>query len=179
MFPVYIRRRLRNLDLKSISLIITTFSFIIVFLHCHLGHNCDDQQSKVNFVKLQDDVNPSDIKSSVQEDEHTYRYNRKLPIVFVGGVPRSGTTLMRAMLDAHPLIRCGEETRVVPRIIYLRNQWISNKKEANRLENAGISEELIDSAISSFILEIIVKHGKPAPHLCNKGNIKSQNSSII
>ena len=29
----------------------------------------------------------------------------------------SGTTLMRAMLDAHKDVRCGEETRVVPRLL--------------------------------------------------------------
>lgn len=46
-----------------------------------------------------------------------YEYDRNSPIVFIGGVPRSGTTLMRAMLDAHPEVRCGEETRVVPRIL--------------------------------------------------------------
>lgn len=27
------------------------------------------------------------------------------PFIFIGGIPRSGTTLMRAMLDAHPLVR--------------------------------------------------------------------------
>ena len=42
-------------------------------------------------------------------------YDRNLPLIFIGGVPRSGTTLMRAMLDAHPDVRCGEETRVIPR----------------------------------------------------------------
>ena len=34
---------------------------------------------------------------------------------YAGGHPRSGTTLMRAMLDAHTAVRCGEETRIVPR----------------------------------------------------------------
>ncbi len=40
--------------------------------------------------------------------------------------------------------------------------------ESKRLEEAGITAEVLDSAIGSFILEIIVRHGKPAPRLCNK-----------
>jgi protein-tyrosine sulfotransferase len=27
---------------------------------------------------------------------------------------------MRAMLDAHPWVRCGEETRMIPRILQVR-----------------------------------------------------------
>lgn len=53
----------------------------------------------------------------ISSDGKLYEYDRNSPIVFIGGVPRSGTTLMRAMLDAHPEVRCGEETRVVPRIL--------------------------------------------------------------
>ncbi|KAG8300864.1 peptidyl-tyrosine sulfation [Homalodisca vitripennis] len=34
-----------------------------------------------------------------------YKYNQMSPLIFIGGYPRSGTTLMRAMLDAHPDIR--------------------------------------------------------------------------
>ena len=57
----------------------------------------------------------------VGSDGTVYEYDRNSPIVFIGGVPRSGTTLMRAMLDAHPEVRCGEETRVVPRILQVRH----------------------------------------------------------
>lgn len=35
----------------------------------------------------------------------SYKYHRNMPLIFIGGVPRSGTTLMRAMLDAHPDVR--------------------------------------------------------------------------
>ena len=88
--------------------------------------------------------------------------------IFVGGVPRSGTTLARAMLDAHPDIRCGEETRVIPRMISMRSRWSKSSKEHNRLEEAGLSDETLDSATRAFISEIILNHGKVAKFLCNK-----------
>ena len=53
-----------------------------------------------------------------------FRYNRESPLIFVGGVPRSGTTLMRAMLDAHEDIRCGEETHLIPMFLFSFQSWI-------------------------------------------------------
>ena len=96
------------------------------------------------------------------------QYNKNMPLIFIGGVPRSGTTLMRAMLDAHPDVRCGEETRVIPRLLGMRTQWAKSSKESKRLIEAGLSDQVIDSALTAFILEIIVKHGEVAPRLCNK-----------
>lgn len=95
-------------------------------------------------------------------------YNRETPILFIGGMPRSGTTLMRSMMDAHPDMRCGEETRLVPRLLGMRSNWYKSEKEANRLEEAGVTKDVVDSAVAEFLLEIIVKHGKPAERLCNK-----------
>ncbi|CAM6002574.1 unnamed protein product [Sphagnum balticum] len=91
-----------------------------------------------------------------------------MPIIWIGGMPRSGTTLMRAMLDAHPSVRCGEETRVLPRILGMHAQWKRNVREATRLQEAGLDDTVIDAAISGFITEIIVRHGAPAARLCNK-----------
>ncbi|XP_041977775.1 protein-tyrosine sulfotransferase [Aricia agestis] len=93
---------------------------------------------------------------------------RELPLIFIGGVPRSGTTLMRAMLDAHPDVRCGQETRVVPRILQMRQHWMRSQKESVRLEQAGVSKAVLDNAIAAFCLEVIVRHGEPAPRYCNK-----------
>merc|ERR1711970_633520 len=112
-------------------------------------------------------------------DGNLYTYNRQSPLIFIGGVPRSGTTLMRAMLDAHPDVRCGEETRVIPRILSMRGQWEKSQKEAKRLEEAGLTGDVINSAISAFILEVIVRHGEAAPRLCNKDPFTLKSTKLL
>ena len=95
-------------------------------------------------------------------------YNKNVPLIWVGGVPRSGTTLARAMLDAHPDIRCGEETRVIPRILGMHAQMMKSPLEATRLKEAKITEDVLNDALGAYILSIISKHGERAPRLCNK-----------
>ncbi|CAD7090723.1 unnamed protein product [Hermetia illucens] len=120
-----------------------------------------------------------DEKFVVGNDKKVYPYNRAMPLIFIGGVPRSGTTLMRAMLDAHPDVRCGQETRVIPRILQLRSHWLKSEKESVRLQEAGISKEVMNSAIAQFCLEIIAKHGEPAPRLCNKDPLTLKMGSYV
>uniref|UniRef100_A0A023G4M9 Protein-tyrosine sulfotransferase n=1 Tax=Amblyomma triste TaxID=251400 RepID=A0A023G4M9_AMBTT len=96
------------------------------------------------------------------------RYDRDMPLIFIGGMPRSGTTLVRVLLDAHPDVRCGEETRIIPRLLSLKQQWSKSPTEVQRLIEGGITDEVLDAAMTAFILEVIVRHGKPAPRLCNK-----------
>ena len=94
-------------------------------------------------------------------------YNRHLPLIFVGGHPRSGTTLMRSMLDAHPDVHCGEETHIIPQILDKRYNFVASYRQA-KLNHMQVGESVQSAAVSDFILEIIVKHGKPASHYCNK-----------
>ncbi|KAG7307074.1 hypothetical protein JYU34_007208 [Plutella xylostella] len=104
---------------------------------------------------------------------------RQLPLVFIGGVPRSGTTLMRAMLDAHPDVRCGQETRVVPRVLQMQQHWARSARERTRLEQAGVDKEVLDNAVAAFCLEVIVRHGEAAPRLCNKDPLVLKMGSYV
>ena len=101
------------------------------------------------------------------------------PLIFIGGHPRSGTTLLRAMLDSHPDVRCGEETRIIPRLVSMREAWFKNEKESERLLQGGIDNKVIDAALTSFMLETIANHGEPAPVLCNKDPLTLKWGSYI
>lgn len=90
------------------------------------------------------------------------------PYIFIGGVPSSGTTLLRVMLDAHPDIRCGEETRLVPRILQMRERWRRAGPEHERLKAAGLNDSVINTIVRNFISDVIELHGPPAQFLCNK-----------
>lgn len=43
---------------------------------------------------------------------------------------------------------------MIPRILALRSQWKRSEKEWKRLEEAGVSEHVINVAISSFIVQV-------------------------
>ncbi|XP_034950098.1 protein-tyrosine sulfotransferase [Chelonus insularis] len=138
-------------------------AFIFLFVLYELGIICGnhkDQPTSLMVAKEKYVVG--------EQDKKAYTYDRNMPLIFIGGVPRSGTTLMRAMLDAHPDVRCGQETRIIPRILQMRSHWLKSHRESLRLAEAGITKEVIDSAIAAFCLEVIARHGEPAPRLCNK-----------
>ena len=79
---------------------------------------------------------------------------------------------MRAILDVHPDVRCGEETRVIPRVLMARKGMKSEKNVRDLFlgKEAVSSNEAkkIDEGVKRFILEIIEKHGPIARRLCNK-----------
>ncbi|RCN42751.1 hypothetical protein ANCCAN_11299 [Ancylostoma caninum] len=129
------------------------------------------------------DVQELELKLRKISRDESSRFRRRVlssdePIIFIGGIPRSGTTLMRAMLDSHPDIRwhctrklseflSGEETSIIPAILYMREQW-ANDYMVNVANLSGITQTTLDKATSAFISEIIANHGPMVTRLCNK-----------
>ena len=50
----------------------------------------------------------------------------------------------------------------------MRDQWYRSDNEMKRLTQGGVSADVIDAAVTSFILQTIVQHGEAAERLCNK-----------
>ncbi len=73
--------------------------------------------------------------------------------VFIGGAGRSGTTLLRAMVDAHPRMSCGPELKLVPAICALRDQWWSAM--GHDLLAAGVDESRLDAAVRAFVSTLL------------------------
>jgi len=142
------------------KLVVTVVAVLVIFYLFYKGSFTSKDCPKTESMSKK--------TSMISQDGTLYEYDRQSSLIFIGGVPRSGTTLMRAMLDAHHDVRCGEETRVVPRLLQMRSHWMKSQKESLRLEEAGLTGDVLDSAISSFILEVVARHAEPAPRLCNK-----------
>ena len=95
-------------------------------------------------------------------------YNGSKELIWVGGCPRSGTTLSRAMLDAHPDIRCGEETHIIPLILDFHAKHLTNGIMLTRMSEAKVTGDVVADALGSYLLTIIWKHGTEALRYCNK-----------
>ena len=95
--------------------------------------------------------------------------DRLRPVIFVGGVPRSGTTLMRVLLDAHPNISCGQETRIIPRILKMYSNWGKTDKEAERLNEASLTKDSLNRVMSAMLMQIFREQIETVSEFfCNK-----------
>ncbi|XP_062823041.1 protein-tyrosine sulfotransferase 2-like isoform X2 [Anolis carolinensis] len=84
-------------------------------------------------------------------------YGREAPLLFIGGVPRSGARTLSALLD----LPCRPETHVVPRLLAMRQAWSKSAREKLRLDQAGVTAEVLDAALAAFVLQVLAPQGDP------------------
>ncbi|MEW6238789.1 MAG: sulfotransferase [Candidatus Omnitrophota bacterium] len=75
-------------------------------------------------------------------------------LIFIGGTPRSGTTLLQNMLDCHPEIFAGPEFTYLPHIVTMRNTFL-HSADGKNLE-VFCNKEDIDDGIASLIERLLL-----------------------
>ncbi len=80
--------------------------------------------------------------------------------IFIGGTPRSGTTLVQNMLDSHPDVWGGPEFLHLHDIIVLRNKMLGSisRKWIDMYCSAGELDELLRSIIERLFLPLADQH---------------------
>jgi len=86
--------------------------------------------------------------------------------VFVGGAGRSGTTLLRAMLHAHPALHAPPELKLIPELAAQRQRWGAHLREP--LRDAGVSPDLLDAACRAFLDRLLRGITPPGRRLVDK-----------
>ena len=82
--------------------------------------------------------------------------------IFIGGKQRSGTSLMRAILDVHSKVKCGEEASIFPSFLsYISKMNIPAK-------DIDITRSIIDTAAAQFLSSIILNRNFKAERQCVK-----------
>lgn len=99
-------------------------------------------------------------RSLIKRNWYDLSARSKLPIVLIGGCGRSGTTLLREMLNRHSSLFCGPETSMFGLPFWPNNiskMW--NIDETALISSAQHSPNLVDFA-ESFYIEQSSKAGK-------------------
>jgi hypothetical protein len=71
--------------------------------------------------------------------------------IFIGGEPRSGTTLMRVLLDSHPAIACGPESQFFADPKFWEYREHVTSKWARRAEGFGYGASDLDDLFRDFV----------------------------
>lgn len=158
-------------SLRTFLWLMSIFVFIWLLVCIFKNRECPHSEalSEDNYDTYGANTLPDN--KTIQMPKRIYSYNRELSLLFIGGITGSGLELMRSTLDQNPYIRCSSETEIITNLIIRRGEWTNSKIEKERLVHAGMSDFIIDEAVSAFILEAILKQGKIANLLCNKDSV--------
>ena len=99
----------------------------------------------------------------------------KQNFIFIVGAMSSGTTLMRLILDVHPEVNCGDETKIVHLLLEFINGVYKDSFYVKFMNNSGVRNETINNATALFIYYMMENNRKNTgvkmnsiKYFCNK-----------
>ena len=137
-----ISKHLKRLDLRSLGILLVIGTLIL------------------NYIKMEDNCLAYFNKRKLPIGFNSMNSTRNDPVIFIGGVPRSGSTLLGFVMSANPLISW-KPVNFISNSLTSFWSWHNSSVEKMRLEHAGVKIKTIESAVSSFVLEIISNKNKP------------------
>lgn len=92
------------------------------------------------------------------------------PTIFIGGSMSSGTSLVRSILDVHPSVKCGPETKFINILLdYLKKVYTTDRNSLNFMKAAGIKNDTLDRSIGLAVYYVMLMNvEKNVERLCNK-----------
>ena len=127
---------------------------------------------KSKVLQHTDVIRSSDIhktnKARTPKDELTSNQT----IVFIEGLPRSGTTLMRVLLDTDPAIYCGPESSFLPNMFSYFGSTLkamsANEQDAAFFREADLDREHVLGGMRGLLLGYLGRRSKDKQVLCDK-----------
>lgn len=90
--------------------------------------------------------------------------------IFIGGSMSSGTSLVRSLLDVHPSVKCGPETKFIHLILdYMKSMYTNDKASIRFMKAAGIKNETLDKSVGLAVYYVMLMNiGSDVERVCNK-----------
>lgn len=121
---------------KHVFLIICTLVILYITISILWLNNTSNQQ--FNDLRRTVLLNNISIQSDdVDFQERMCRVPATDPVIFVGGFARSGTTIMRVMIDGHPEINCGPENMHFAHTVAQIGMLLSNQVSCDAIAKLG------------------------------------------
>jgi hypothetical protein len=98
---------------QQLILLIILTSLLLASILMHLNSTSSTASSRPRPAISNTSKKPTDADFDPKRSQKYFDLSliEQAPLIFVGGSQRSGTTLMRALLDVHKSVSCGTEVK--------------------------------------------------------------------